>query len=354
MDYSSYRGTFIRDTFGIGQVTIPGATIALVEAWENTMDNTGVWGLSFPRLTVDHSSHGHPSILEQMRQRGLINTIAYSLWLNGLSGVDGSIIFGGVDSGKYEEPLVGLPILSIEDNQDWPVVGLTSLSLDAPDGVFVPLAENTVVPAMLDSGSALTYLPDYIAQKIYDTFDVTVHRTSPGDSALPLVACSIVTTKAGLNVTFGFGGPGDLRISVPISELVIHYEELGVLADGSEACFFGIVSNAMYSQFDSSIATLGDTFLRSAYVVYDLERKLIGLAQSRVNSTVSDIREITDDTLPHPAPKPKTPISPTGLDDGCQSGLATTTRALGMLTTYVVCGGIVLLFLMFGSSCLLL
>ena len=47
----------------------------------------------------------------------------------------------------------------------------------------------------------------------------------------------------------------------------------------------------------SKMAVLGDSFLRSAYVVYDLDNKVIALAQSNNTATPSgvdsDIREIT-------------------------------------------------------------
>lgn len=46
----------------------------------------------------------------------------------------------------------------------------------------------------------------------------------------------------------------------------------------------------------SSIYILGDTFLRSAYVVYDLARNEISLAQTVFNSTENNIIELTNNT----------------------------------------------------------
>ena len=48
----------------------------------------------------------------------------------------------------------------------------------------------------------------------------------------------------------------------------------------------------------SSTPVLGDTFLRSAYVVYDLHNNEISLAQTNFNSTGSNIMEITNSSVP--------------------------------------------------------
>lgn len=49
------------------------------------------------------------------------------------------------------------------------------------------------------------------------------------------------------------------------------------------------------------IATLGETFLRCAYVVFDLDNKQASLAQSNINSTTSNIIEFVanESTIPH-------------------------------------------------------
>lgn len=47
-----------------------------------------------------------------------------------------------------------------------------------------------------------------------------------------------------------------------------------------------------------STAVLGDTFLRSAYVVYDLQNNQISLAQTDFNATSSNVVEITASGVP--------------------------------------------------------
>jgi hypothetical protein len=59
--------------------------------------------------------------------------------------------------------------------------------------------------------------------------------------------------------------------------------------DGQQACNFGI------SPSPGATAILGDTFLRSAYVVYNLETNEIAIAQTVFNSDSSNIVEFNSD-----------------------------------------------------------
>ncbi|UZP41314.1 hypothetical protein NXS19_009130 [Fusarium pseudograminearum] len=57
--------------------------------------------------------------------------------------------------------------------------------------------------------------------------------------------------------------------------------------NGQAACSFGIAPST------SQVSILGDTFLRSAYVVFDLDNNEISLAQSNFEATGSHILEIS-------------------------------------------------------------
>ena len=67
----------------------------------------------------------------------------------------------------------------------------------------------------------------------------------------------------------------------PVREFIFPTSS-GTFSDGSPACVFRI-------QSIEGNAILGDTFLRSAYVVYDLSNKVIGLAQTVFDTTDSNI-----------------------------------------------------------------
>lgn len=155
--------------------------------------------------------------------------------------------------------------------------------------------------AILDSGSTFCLLPDDQATAIQDMFNVVfVRELGP----TPLVEC--VQPGDGIVVDFQFNGK---TIQVPGEELIVNafpesdqeflLSELSdlysVFEDWESLCLFGIDSTASYGIPDENWALLGDTFLRSAYVVYDMANEQLGLAQANLNSTDTNIIEFTSD-----------------------------------------------------------
>ncbi len=227
-----------------------------------------------------------------MVQGGLIQSNAYSLWLNDLDASTGSILFGGVNTEKYVGRLSSLPIQKRRGTAEPSefVVTLTELSFNT-NGTDDIIATGRSDPVLLDSGSSLTYLPTDVA--------VSIIRSVGGQydsrSEVALVPCALANSKTTLN--FKFSSP---VIAVPMDELVIRpntnnnngggytsSSAVLTMADGrTPACLFGI------SPAGDRISVLGDTFLRSAYVVYDLENHEIALAQTNFNSTTDRILEI--------------------------------------------------------------
>jgi hypothetical protein len=74
----------------------------------------GVLGIGYTtdEAVVNHQS-SYANLPKAMVADGLINSNAYSLWLNDLDANTGSILFGGVDSDKYTGDLETLPIQKI-------------------------------------------------------------------------------------------------------------------------------------------------------------------------------------------------------------------------------------------------
>ena len=60
--------------------------------------------------------------------------------------------------------------------------------------------------------------------------------------------------------------------------------------DGTDACYFNVDADP-YGE-----ATLGDSFMRSGYFVYDLENNVVAIAQANVNATSEDITAIPSGT----------------------------------------------------------
>ena len=100
-----------------------------------------------------------------------------------------------------------------------------------------------------------------------------------------VVPCSLANKNGSLH--YGFGGVGGPVIAVDVSQLVLPLTlpngRVPEYQNGAAACQLGI-------QAAGNLPVLfGDTFLRSAYVVYDLDNNRIALAQTDFNSTDSNV-----------------------------------------------------------------
>jgi len=111
------------------------------------------------------------------------------------------------------------------------------------------------------------YLPENVANKIYSELSATYQSAS----GFAVVDCDLQNSDR--TVDFTFSSP---TIKVPMSELVI--------PNGAE-CVLGI-------GMSSGTAVLGDTFIRSAYIVYDLSNNEISIAQTDFTSTTDNVVEI--------------------------------------------------------------
>jgi hypothetical protein len=200
----------------------------------------------------------------------------------------GSILFGGVDTSKYTGSLIGLPIQTDGDTGGLTsfTVAFTSLSLKDSTGSVKLTNEKIAVPAILDSGTTDTILPDDLAMDILSGIGAITDDTYGW-----VVPCDLANNKA--TFTFGFGGSKGPAIDVPLSEFVLPLTDDNdvplTFDDGSQACSFGIEAA------QGRPILFGDTFLRSAYVVYDLETNQIALAQTDFSSKSPNIKEFNKD-----------------------------------------------------------
>ena len=204
----------------------------------------------------------------------------------------GSILFGGIDTAKFHGGLSVLPIQkSPSDNTlDDFTVALSSISLADASGKTVIVQDDLALPVVLDSGTTLSYLPDVVVNPILSAIGA-VNNSDLG----PLVPCNFSSSPASLG--FNFGSAGGPMINVSFSELILPlYNSNGSqphFQDGRNACGFGMTSTNQQPYL------LGDTFLRSAYAVFDMGNSQIGLAQTNFNTTESNVVEIAGSILPN-------------------------------------------------------
>lgn len=205
----------------------------------------------------------YPNLVDQMVSERFIQSRTYSLYLDDIDTQTGSILFGGIDTEKFIGNLSTLPInLDGNGTASRFVITLTGMSLTPPNGKSVGLGPSASYPinVVLDSGTTSTYLPQDIVSAIADaTGAIYVSNIQK----YVFENCSQEFVKGTLN--FFFSG---VEISVPYDQFIVHpvnKNDVFITDDsGNLICELGIASSG------SDIAVLGDTFLRSAYVVYDL------------------------------------------------------------------------------------
>jgi hypothetical protein len=168
----------------------------------------GIMGVGYAinEASVSTDGRAYQNLPQVMASSKLINSPAYSLWLNDLEANTGSILFGGVDSDKYHGSLATLPIIKEEGAFREFIVALTGLTA-AGETVL-----NTAIPVLLDSGSSLSYLPT----NYYNALN-TIFNGVPNDQAgASIVSCSYMNSQN--TIDFSFSG---LTITVPMSEMVL-------------------------------------------------------------------------------------------------------------------------------------
>lgn len=291
-DNTGAAGDYIKDTLSIGGATIKALEMGLAY---NSTSATGVMGIGYSLNEASDDARTqidpfvYPSIIETMVSQGLINTKAYSLYLDDLEASSGSIIFGGYDTQKFQGNLHQLPIVADPLGNGSSVYAEFGVAMSAMGITGKTLTNSSFADvAILDSGTALTYLAADLTADIVATLG-GVDDTANSQNIY--VDCNL-RNNAAMTFDFTFGGSSGATIKVPASEMIFDLKGIFFVPTRflpsnlpfKSVCALGIQSgDAPY--------ILGDTFLRSAYVVYDLKNNLIGIAQTNFDSTKTNVVE---------------------------------------------------------------
>ncbi|PHH71005.1 hypothetical protein CDD82_6798 [Ophiocordyceps australis] len=295
VDGSGATGDYATDRLVVAGQDVPDLQFGI---GYQSSSSENVLGIGYPANEVQAELTGkgeYENLPAKLSADGTISSNSYSLWLNDVEADAGSILFGGVDSARYQGDLVSLPIQPVQGRYHEFFVTMTGFELGNKS-----VRDNMALAVLLDSGSSLTYLPDDLTQELYQLVGADFQE----DSGIAYVPCSLrngtARQKLGFDMdsmTFRFSDPAVIR--VPMKEMVL--DPVGLtgrrptFGNGEPACYFGIAPTG------NAASVLGDTFMRSAYVVYDLENNEISLAQTRFNATASTIREIGSDNGAVPA-----------------------------------------------------
>ncbi|KAI1609292.1 aspartic peptidase domain-containing protein, partial [Exophiala viscosa] len=266
---SGVTGFYVSDTLETNGVSATNIVIGVATDFNSGDPRGGIMGIGLPQgeASILNSGIEYPGYIDQLKAEGLIGVRAYSIYLNAISATSGLVIFGGYDKSKWVGGLV--PFSLIEPAPD----GYFHLDVAAPtlsltlDGQTSEVPFSTVPYAVtLDTGTSISLLPQTQIAAIAYALGATVCDPSPlfsGDDeetfySLP---CSLSSATGGLSFTF-FGTSGPVTITVPYAELVIDVSGFDLPAGQCLLGLSGFPDGAMDGAF-----LLGDTFLRSAYLI---------------------------------------------------------------------------------------
>lgn len=292
VDQSGAQGDLVTDVFAMGNAVLKAFQFAV---GYKSSSKQAVLGIGYPKneaTATTQNSMTYPNLPYALLSAGIIKTPAYSLWLNDLDSSTGTILFGGVNTEKFVGQLSTLPIQTYQSHSSPTEFTIALTGLTVNDGSSTTtLARGGAFSVLLDSGASFCYLPDQIFQGLVTSLNGEIVGGNT------YVDCALKGSTG--YVEFTFSSP---KIRVPLRELVLLPSENGdsstaagttgekevkrTLRDGRNACVLGV------SPAGQSTNILGDTFLRSAYVVYDLQNNQISLAQTQFNSTSDNILEI--------------------------------------------------------------
>ncbi|KAI1173103.1 aspartic peptidase domain-containing protein [Nemania sp. FL0916] len=194
----------------------------------------------------------YPLVVDSLAAQGLVNTKLFSMDL-GQQGtgaaITGEMVFGGVDKNKYSGFLKKVPTDPADPHYKVTLNGIAHREPGA-DASTPITGSDLPLPAIIDSGTTLSLLPEAIVNKIAARF--------PGAKS---------DGKGGYRVDCAFKGKDgsvDFEIAAAAGTVTINIAYNDFIWNSGNECFLG----AWFSD-DLGIWILGDTFLRGAYVAFD-------------------------------------------------------------------------------------
>lgn len=265
---------------------------------------SGILGLGFSGLMQD-PNHDVPFITNLVKNK-VIEEPVFSIYLNkqGDYGYTGEIVIGGYETTRFTGQLSFLPVInydgssgkpnlgqayssssSVGNYKYWTVPGQAIVTYQADGTKLYETQFNDLQPAILDTGTTLSYLPNDVVLALLASITSNYQplQLNSGTIQAYQVNCSDFTQqRKKLWFDFEFSALANsfsnnpVIIRVPLDELVLPQDTNNIST--STHCLFGLAP--ISSGFLNSIGSgwiIGQTVLRSAYVVYDMLGLQVGI-----------------------------------------------------------------------------
>lgn len=248
----------VKDTIIIGGRAVPEALLGI--ARESSFAKN-ILGIGYAANEALVNGVRYPNLPQRIKDAGLIKSVSYSLSLNSQDSGSG-ILFGGMDTGKFKGKLTSLALQGLSGQSE-----RTHLAISVSGVAFGELKRGPF-QAIVDSAQTRIALPHDIASKIYAAAGVKLNKNLD-----PIRSCALSEAESKMIMAFQFGAA---VIRVPMRDLIVQEsKEPGNYTPlKAGLCYFGV-----YDAGDT-IPTLAMPFFQSAYLVFDLGRNEVSLAQA--------------------------------------------------------------------------
>lgn len=307
-DDGSYAyGDYFNDSIALGNVSLDDFTVGLVNS---TNRYIGMLGLGY-------NDSEHSTFTDRLVSEGLINSKTYSLWVDDSDASSGNILFGAIDTTKFEGSLFrvasyysGVQMLmtissinATTKDSDGPIT--ITYDADSDDSYY---GSSSTSPSSSSSSSSsssdylfsatfaptdsLSVLPDDVASQFWE-FAGAYYDS---DVEMALIGCDAVNDDS-TNFTFRLGrGPNGPNITAALEDLIVPVTDVDVTTYSSsyfssldtDVCLFGVQNRSILSSSSYSYTSdysLGSGILRRTYSVFDFVNNEIAIAPVKFGAT---------------------------------------------------------------------
>ncbi|GAN01471.1 gastricsin-like [Mucor ambiguus] len=278
----SIEGSYVKETVSLVANTnqqVKSQPIGLANSAKDGIislatEANGILGLAFPALTANSDTdQAYEPFVFNLASQKLISEPVFSISLD-----QEQMMIGGIDKEQHTGDVHYVPVVKNTNpktgNSDY-----TFWSVDLQD-VRVNNESSSIVtkqskkPVILDTGTTLSYvdkaLADEIVKRVTNKTSVSIDQSSD----LYTVDCDLKSSNTKVELAFSSGSDQPVLLEMNMQDLI-----LPLFGSDNPKCAFGITYN-----FDkSNTFVFGGTVLRSAYFVYDMGQKRVGLATA-INS----------------------------------------------------------------------
>ncbi|KEQ89549.1 acid protease [Aureobasidium pullulans EXF-150] len=304
----SMLGDFVSDVVQMGDIVVSDVQVGLAHDinWGHP-PYTGMLGLGYSsREGIDFMMQrrkkvpNHPSLIETLVKAKAISSRLFSIYLNTLDHY-GSILFGGVDTAKYKNPLTTLNCLNDEgvvNNWDLTLQEVTMQPYGGPNQTLLRSTKDRPLTTLPDTGTPDWQLPTSAYYKVIGYAGVQrlediYEGADPQTFVRPCsdVAYGIVNTTR-FQLTLSGNGTNSATLDFELADL---FKPITTKAgasttdeDGQPLCQLQVAEVPE----DASFMITSGSVMRAGYWVFDLDNGQISVGQANLRANSSNVVQV--------------------------------------------------------------